>query len=1445
MQIFLKAYFCTQVIDVVTRLTVNKNAQAVFRLYSTASPLTLERLDGEEKGIAVIHLHKPDTKNAISKLMLSKLRHSVEEIKFDKSARVLILKSDVPGAFCTGADLKERKSMPIEEVPKFVDGIRQLTNDLSSLQVPVIAAIDGFALGGGLELALACDIRVASSKSRFGLTETKLGIIPGAGGTQRLSRLIGPALAKELIFTARVLSGDESKAIGLVNHVSEGDPYLKAREIAKDILKTGPISIRVAKIAIDRGSEVDLSSGLSIEQQCYAQVINTKDRLEGLQAFAEKRPPEQVFQLNVLLCRLSLLFKLAVTFLIQILTETRKLQALFNILANCMRRFCDQMLIPNSVYELGAVMIHEGANVSCGHYYDIIKDAKTDKWFSYNDKDVTEIKAPGVASEKPKIARATADLKGCYVLIYRKSEASPDTSSSQEVSNGSKELRMPPDEVVQEIERKLNESFRDKTQGESMLYNVWNNCINERFDLLDHFWSLLSLDSLKTITDLPSTVAFLPTELLIDIQDKEFKADQPPEKRIRLEENGDQSPTEMSSEQSPEISVLANGNASISLSPDIEMVGEKVQQIIINEDLICPHGGLDGKAKKIWLHAHEWEKLVVDLFGTYKTLPMLRLPIVLSRFTTVRIVPFASIRQIQTPTPGEQIDNVTEKKRQIPLDEKLEFEERYRRRMEEMESARSKTKHLGLMGCFFACLFGLQAYCLWTRQSENKKMNKVLPPIKFEQFKQDYLLKGNVAKLVLHSNFRVIDVFLGDLTPEQETKKAIKTFFSTLSTGPERFKPVPDVRVSFEGTVEDLEKAVFEIQSSMKESSCVHIENYAYPSYRETALIGGGTIAPQNATFSRVFMHSGPAPGVPVKGLNTKPPSRRQIIKYLLENVWPKDNPTIRKRVIIALGVLAAAKTVNACVPFLLRDVVDAYAKIKPETPEVFLAIGVSGIVAYGVFRAANSALNELRNAVFAKVDQHSLTKTGRKIFEHLHNLSLSFHVNRQTGAMYRAIDRGVRGMSFVQRSLVFNIVPTLLEFSFVSGILYVKCGPIFAVITMSTFVTYAAATIGITMWRTKFRHQMNEADNNANNKAVDSLVNYETVKLNTNEKFEAVRYAESLKLYEDASLKTAYSLSLLNSVQGVIFSAGMIASMYLAAINITNGTMTVGDMVMINALLIQLGVPLNFLGSVYREIRQGFQDMQAMFSLLNLKSDIIEKPNAQTLVVTPQNAAIKFDNVVFGYDPTQEPLINGLSLEVPTGKKVAIVGGTGTGKSTIFRLLCRLYDSNSGAITVNDQNVRNVTLNSLRRSIAIVPQDIFALGIWLYIDTAAVYKADWNNVYILVTIASCVAMFMVNSVSNSQIHGGSYDYEGILGTRGARFWLMLAFILSFASLVAATWLMFSEYVLREGNDPKWPGVALFLNNFLIFAASLAIMKLTTNRWHLLINFGCIYQLAH
>ncbi|CAJ0963659.1 unnamed protein product, partial [Mesorhabditis belari] len=263
---------------------------------TTQGPLWIDRLEAENKGIVVLRMKKPETKNAISKLMLSQLRDALAELKFDRSARVVILKSDVPGAFCAGADLKERKSMAPDEVPIFVNSIRAATTELSTLPQPTIAAIDGVALGGGLELALSCDLLVASDAAKMGLTETRLAIIPGAGGTQRLTRLVGVAKAKELIFTARILDSKEALSIGLVNAAVEKGPtddgaYNRAIELAKEMLQRGPVALRVAKIAIDTGSQLDLQSGLMLEQQCYAQVIPTRDRIEGLAAFAEKRKP--------------------------------------------------------------------------------------------------------------------------------------------------------------------------------------------------------------------------------------------------------------------------------------------------------------------------------------------------------------------------------------------------------------------------------------------------------------------------------------------------------------------------------------------------------------------------------------------------------------------------------------------------------------------------------------------------------------------------------------------------------------------------------------------------------------------------------------------------------------------------------------------------------------------------------------------------------------------------------------------------------------------------------------------------------------------------------------------------------------------------------------------------------------------------------------------------
>ncbi|KAH7722052.1 ABC transporter [Aphelenchoides avenae] len=450
--------------------------------------------------------------------------------------------------------------------------------------------------------------------------------------------------------------------------------------------------------------------------------------------------------------------------------------------------------------------------------------------------------------------------------------------------------------------------------------------------------------------------------------------------------------------------------------------------------------------------------------------------------------------------------------------------------------------------------------------------------------------------------------------------------------------------------------------------------------------------------LQKCAQHTGPMGGVPITGIGAKMPSGREIAWKLVQYVWPKGN----------------WKLLNVTVPFMLRDIINFYNEKVPETiqltvdavPNAFLTAGILLIVAYGCARAGSSLFNELRNAVFAKVAQHSIRNIAGRIFLHLHNLDLSFHLNRQTGALSKAIDRGTRGMSFVLNALVFNIVPTIVEVGLVMTIFYTKCGVEFVYVTSGCLGMYAVATIGITRWRTKFRHEMNQADNDAGNKAVDSLINYETVKYFGNEKFEAQRYDHHLQKYEAASLKTTSSLAGLNFVQNAIFSTGLIGVMFLATQNIQAGTMNVADLVMVNTLLFQLSMPLNFLGSVYREVRQGLQDMQNMFSLLNLHSKITEKPDAPELVTFPTASSILFKDVTFGYIPNQPPILNGMTFEVPSGKKVALVGGSGSGKSTIVRLLYRLYDSDTGAVTINDQNIKDVTLQSLRKAIAVVPQD-------------------------------------------------------------------------------------------------------------------------------------------
>ncbi|CAO4360880.1 unnamed protein product [Caenorhabditis nigoni] len=477
--------------------------------------------------------------------------------------------------------------------------------------------------------------------------------------------------------------------------------------------------------------------------------------------------------------------------------------------------------------------------------------------------------------------------------------------------------------------------------------------------------------------------------------------------------------------------------------------------------------------------------------------------------------------------------------------------------------------------------------------------------------------------------------------------------------------------------------------------------------------------------FTRTCFHPGASSQVPLQASGQL--TGYQLVQRLLKYVWPKDKPEIKRRVLVALSLLVAAKLANVSVPFLLRDVVNYYNGKAPEflkltfdgtASQTIFTAGIATCIAYGLARATSAAFNELRNAVFAKVAQNSVRSISRSIFLHLHSLDLSFHLNRQTGALSKAIDRGTRGMSFVLSSLIFNLIPTAVEIGMVSALFTGTLGAEFAYMTMGSIGMYGIATLGITRWRTKFRHQMNQADNDAGNKAIDSLINYETVKYFNNEKFEADRYDHFLKKYEGASLKTTSSLALLNFTQNAIFSGALIGVMCMAGNRIAAGDFTIGDLILANTLLFQLSIPLNFLGSVYREVRQGLVDMNQMFSLLTLKPKIVEASDAKKLEITGNHITLNFEDVHFGYLP-EKPILQGLNLEIPAGKKVAIVGGSGSGKSTIVRLLYRLYDTESGTVKINGEETRDLTLDSLRQSISIVPQDSVLFHDTIYYNLA------------------------------------------------------------------------------------------------------------------------------
>ena len=443
--------------------------------------------------------------------------------------------------------------------------------------------------------------------------------------------------------------------------------------------------------------------------------------------------------------------------------------------------------------------------------------------------------------------------------------------------------------------------------------------------------------------------------------------------------------------------------------------------------------------------------------------------------------------------------------------------------------------------------------------------------------------------------------------------------------------------------------------------------------------------------------HSGPAPENrnDLKTLGT-------LLPYLLE---------FKGRVIVAMACLVIAKLANVSVPLLLKDVVDT---LGPQHAVLTLPLGL--VVAYGLARLATGVFGELRDAVFAKVTQRAIRRIALQVFAHLQRLSLRFHLERQTGGMSRDIERGTRGIGFLLNFMLFNILPPLLEIALVAFILLGRYHWSFAAVTFGTIAIYILFTLAVTEWRMVYRRSMNDLDSQANSKAIDALLNFETVKYFGNEKYEVARYDRNLASWEESAIKNQTSLNLLNAGQGAIIAIGVALLMGMAANGVVTGQMSIGDLVLVNAYLIQLYAPLNFLGFVYREIKHSLADMEKMFTLMEVGEEIADKPDAQTL--STRSAAIRFDQVDFHYDPKRQ-ILHDVSFDIPAGHTVAVVGSSGAGKSTLSRLLFRFYDVTGGAIRINGRDIRDYTQASLRAQIGIVPQDTVLFNDTIYYNIA------------------------------------------------------------------------------------------------------------------------------
>jgi ATP-binding cassette, subfamily B, heavy metal transporter len=456
----------------------------------------------------------------------------------------------------------------------------------------------------------------------------------------------------------------------------------------------------------------------------------------------------------------------------------------------------------------------------------------------------------------------------------------------------------------------------------------------------------------------------------------------------------------------------------------------------------------------------------------------------------------------------------------------------------------------------------------------------------------------------------------------------------------------------------------------------------------------------------------GPADPLHVPGVQAAGESRALL--RLLPYLWPKGRPEIRVRVLSAVVLLVGAKLATIVIPLFYKQAVDALSSAGGA--EIALSVAVGFVLAYGGARVVSQVFTELREIVFARVAHQAMHQVALETFQHLHRLSLRFHLDRQTGGLNRAIERGTAGIENLLHFMLFQIVPTILEIAMVCGMLWYLYDWRFAAITFATIVLYVAYTFAITAWRLRYRRAMLEAEGEASTKAVDSLLNYETVKYFGNERHEAQRFDKSLDAYEKAAVLSKTSLSLLNVGQGFVIAVGLTGVMWLAAQMVAAGNMTVGGFVLVNAYLIQLYLPLNFLGMVYREVRQALIDMQSMFRLLHAEAEILDKPGAPDLAVA--GGHVRFENVNFGYD-ARRPILHGLDIDVPAGKTLAIVGSSGAGKSTISRLLFRFYDIDGGAIRIDGQDIRDVTQSSVRAAIGIVPQDTVLFNDTIYYNIA------------------------------------------------------------------------------------------------------------------------------